>query len=286
MDIVVAVGEDLVFVLEGLPAATADAVRAFCGHYLRPGPAAAAIPIRAGAAPPGRAGDPDPVLSEPPLVVRRAAGCVLFELPGLLAWCDSAAGEGGVVVEAPEPSIVEIFATRSLPLLLFELSLSHGWIGLHAAAIACQGRAILLPGPSGSGKTTLFRGAAEAGLGVLSDDMVWLRETDEGFRVVAFPRGSAAAPVPQPTEDDVPLGAIVCPTIEARGSSRLISISPAEVVRELVAQCTFLGHEPHDGERFCRLVRIAREAPGYRLEAGPESDAVDLLRDRFGSEDR
>jgi len=277
MDVHLEVGADLAFTLRDVPGELADAVRSYCAHYLRDQPAAGAVLIRGGLAPPGRTGSGEPVLDEPPLVIRRAAGCLLFELPGLRAWCDAAVGQAGLVVEGADPFVLTVFATRAVPLLLFELGLSRGWVGLHAAAVSPRGGAVLLPGVGGSGKTTIFRAAAAAGLGVLSDDLVWLREGDAGFRVVAFPRGWPAEPVPAPTVDDAPLAAIVCPTIVGEGPSRLVPIPPTEVVRELVTQTSFLDRGPQAGERFRRLVRAATAVPGFRLEAGPAGDAVAVL---------
>ena len=59
---------------------------------------------------------------------------------------------------------------------------------VHAAAVACRGRAVLLAGPSGSGKSTLAYLAHEAGEGfdVLSDDRVWV-QLEPRLRVWGWP---------------------------------------------------------------------------------------------------
>jgi len=57
---------------------------------------------------------------------------------------------------------------------------------LHAAAVVRDGTALLLAGPSGVGKSTLVYAAARAGLGILSEDAVFLQL--DPFRVWGMPR--------------------------------------------------------------------------------------------------
>jgi len=60
------------------------------------------------------------------------------------------------------------------PLVLF-LAGHAGRTPLHAAGILVEGLAILLAGPSGSGKSCLALAAQDAGLAVLSDDIVYVQ---------------------------------------------------------------------------------------------------------------
>ena len=58
---------------------------------------------------------------------------------------------------------------------------------VHAAGLSIDGRGVLLPGNSGSGKTTLSIVLLRAGFDFLGDDMMFLKDTDKGLRVLAFP---------------------------------------------------------------------------------------------------
>ena len=58
---------------------------------------------------------------------------------------------------------------------------------LHAAGVAVDGRAVLIPGTSGAGKSTLAVALASGGLPLLSDDMVFLRAREGTVVVHGFP---------------------------------------------------------------------------------------------------
>lgn len=73
-------------------------------------------------------------------------------------------------------------------LLGFVLRL-RGICCMHGSAIAAGGKAIALVGPSGSGKSTTAAGFARLGHGVLTDDLIALRESAGVFSVEpALPR--------------------------------------------------------------------------------------------------
>jgi hypothetical protein len=57
----------------------------------------------------------------------------------------------------------------------------RGQVCLHASGVAVEGRAIAILGPAGAGKSTIVGAFAAHGHAVLTDDIVPLRETLDGF---------------------------------------------------------------------------------------------------------
>ncbi|MCP4660440.1 MAG: hypothetical protein GY856_33985 [bacterium] len=275
-DLLLEVGPGLAFRLEGVPAAFGRRVGEFLTHFVCREPRLSQPPLRITAAPPPDGTEPagEPILVEPPVVVRQTGDLTFFDVPGVRGWCDPLRARAGIVFRSPSDSALEQFARMAFAAMLFELAQGRGWLGLHAAAVSVDGRGILLPAASGAGKSTIFHHAHRSGLGVLSDDLVWLHETAATFRIRALPRNLPDAPVPGPTDDDVALRAIVCPTIAARRDSRLIPLAVPEVLEVLLAQSGFLTGGPLVGERFKAWVRVARSAPAYRLAAGGDREQV------------
>jgi len=62
-----------------------------------------------------------------------------------------------------------------------------GLFPLHAAGLLRDGRSCLFLGRSGSGKSTLTLHLVKSGYGLLSDDTVFLRETDGKVEALSFP---------------------------------------------------------------------------------------------------
>jgi len=69
---------------------------------------------------------------------------------------------------------------------LFELLRQQGLYICHAGGVADGAYGLLLPGKSGQGKSTLSVDLMSGGLAYLSDDRVFLRETDRGFEMIGF----------------------------------------------------------------------------------------------------
>jgi hypothetical protein len=66
------------------------------------------------------------------------------------------------------------FRWHFLELAFFMMLEARGLMGVHGAALAKKGQAILLRGASGSGKTTLAYAAARRRFQALAEDVVWL----------------------------------------------------------------------------------------------------------------
>ncbi len=270
------VGPGLVFRFD-LPERLLRRVERFLGYFAGREASPADEPVRVTSAPPAAevpAGGA--LLAEPPLVVRRAGELILFELPRVKAWCDSAGGRAGIILRQPTDAELDLFIGLALAPMLIELAPSRGWLGVHAAGVAIDGAGILLPGPSGAGKSTIFTQVHRAGHGVLSDDLVWLRPSADGVTMHAFPRG-AGEPMPGPTADGVALRAIVCPEIVDSIDSRLSPLAFPRALEVLIGQGGFLTSGASAGDRFRALVRVARSVPAFRLEAGPRRQEVSAL---------
>lgn len=279
-----AIGEDLVFHLEGLPSTLMDRVVKRFDYFLNRRVDSTIPPLRISTAlPPADSLTPvSSIASIPPLTVRRQGRLLLYEVREVVGWCDLETSRAGIQVGSAEPMALEGFVAMALPSMLFELAVRRGWLGIHAAAVVVAGQGILLPGPSGVGKSTLFENAHQRGFGVLSDDLIWLQERrPSSFRLWAWPAVGAKIQSP-PTADGVPLAAIVCPSIAARQEARLEPLPLPRLLEILLPECSFLAADPYTGDRFRRLIRAVGSVPTYRLEAGCDPGrTIGLLRQLF-----
>ena len=197
------------------------------------------------------------------------------------------------------------FRWHFLELAFFMMLERQGFMGVHAAALAKDGKAILLRAQSGGGKTTLAYAGARARYQALAEDVVWLdRERDLwwgmpwSFHLLPdakdlFPELASYPPVLQTNQElklEVNLETIRpnSTTVSARpqallfierragGQSRLEAISRAEAQRLWPAARTGLEMKlPHHA---ALLERLLGSTPAYRLYFGDDIDqALDLL---------
>ncbi len=272
------VGGELGCRFESLPPAVERRLRAFFAGlvYNSRSDARDELVVAGDAPPPDDGAGRVVLISEAPVQVWRAGSLVGFEVPGATGWCDPEQGRGGLRVRSSDPHLLEVVAGLIAAPLLMELAVGRGWLGLHAAGVAWEGRGVLLPAPSGSGKSTIFRNAAARGLDVLSDDLIWVHETRGGFRMWPFPRGAPAEAAPNPTAEDVSVEAIVCPTITESEHNRLLRITPQQTFDVIILQSGFLAGGLHAAARFRSLVRLAQTS-AWRLEAGNDREEVPAL---------
>ncbi len=103
----------------------------------------------------------------------------------LVALCEPAAGRARLGLrQLPEAGSEDAWYL-SHPLFtvpLAEILKRRGLYMLHAAGVARDGRALLLPGTSGAGKSTLAVALVRAGLDLLGDDTLFLARGPEGLR--------------------------------------------------------------------------------------------------------
>lgn len=188
------------------------------------------------------------------------------------------------------------FFMRSLLLLLRQV----GIYGLHANGLSHHGQGLLLVGPSGSGKTTLTLSLLQVGWRALGDDVVALRQREEGITALALQRGFACtiqtmtffphlpladaqqletirqkrwlAPVAAEAE---PLSSACQPTlllfpiIIDAAHSHLTPLDATQTMLGLMAQSAALLLAPRAAAQQMSMLRqLGRQAPSYRLALG------------------
>ena len=89
----------------------------------------------------------------------------------------------------PNPSSLhpDILSNFVFLIGLSELLRSRGLYLIHAAALARDGKGILIPGFTGSGKTTLSIALLREGFKFLGDDRTFIRKDADGLKLLAFP---------------------------------------------------------------------------------------------------
>jgi hypothetical protein len=176
---------------------------------------------------------------------------------------------------------------------------NHSRTGLvfHAAALAWEGRGLLLPGPSGSGKTTLTAWLLTQGFDYLTDELVFIASDTTQMQGLARPlnvkkKGKAAlqeifghqdlpremvtsstrrifplsAFGPGHVLDSIPLHCIMFPRFSPQGLFELRGLSKAKNAATLMACLINARNLPDQG--FSEVVRLARTTPGYELRYG------------------
>lgn len=109
---------------------------------------------------------------------------------------DCAAGRASGTFSAATLAHPAWFRWHYLDLALFFMLEQRGFVGIHGAAVARDGRALLLRAPCGQGKTVLTYAAARQGFQALAEDVVWLGPGDRrwwgapwAFRLLPDARG-------------------------------------------------------------------------------------------------
>ena len=173
-------------------------------------------------------------------------------------------------------------------------------VALHAGAVTIDRATVLLPGVSNSGKSTLTAGLVAAGAGYLSDELALLDPATQ--QVIPYPksisldRGSFELfpdqrPALHPSFERTPLTrwhvppdefgalgrpgpvvAVVAPRHTPGASTSLDRIGGRQALDLLLANS--FDFAPAGEAGFRALVRLARQVPTYRLEAGELAGAV------------
>jgi hypothetical protein len=101
--------------------------------------------------------------------------------------CAPAAGLIRLAILGTDPGDPTLATHPLFTVAFLETMKRFGRFSMHAAALALDGRGILVPGSSGAGKSTLSVTLVRAGFDFLSDDTVFLAPSAEGIWVSGFP---------------------------------------------------------------------------------------------------
>ena len=128
---------------------------------------------------------------DPPLgqVVYSAVEDRLYIVYGenVRVWCDPAQGRTKVSIVASALESLWLVSHPLFTIPFVEMMKRRGRYSVHAAALALDGRGVLLPAGSGSGKSTLALALLRAGFGFLGDDTLFLADEKGGLRVFDHP---------------------------------------------------------------------------------------------------
>jgi hypothetical protein len=146
----------------------------------------------------------------------------------------------------------------------------NGHLVAHGAAIARDGKAVLLLGPSGAGKSTAGYLASLDGWTLLSDDLVVVRHRNGGLDAVGVHRAVAVPPEVVATD----AAHIALDSRSRRRPAVALDARPARI-----AAVAIVGHAQETGtiERISG-VEVARFFLGATPAAGHGGVAVDALR--------
>lgn len=183
----------------------------------------------------------------------------------------------------------------------------RGLLALHASAAVIDGRAVAFIGPGGAGKSTLVTACAQRGLPVVTDDILVLRETSDGWMTTPAPdhvrlwadserllfgAGSRLAPLSPTFEkrglslahaglatagDSVPVGALLLfGPRESGNAPRIDPLGGGEALLGLVANsyANYLLDDAERGAELRAVGRLAATVPIRRLV--PHEDAAQL----------
>lgn len=166
---------------------------------------------------------------------------------------------------------------------LFAVQGLVSFVAVHAAVLAHNGRAIVVPAPSGGGKSTLSIAAHAAGIAVLSDEYA-LIDPSTG-RVTGWPRSVRILRPDGPVErhriatvsEPIPIGLVAFLTHreQATDAAEWTALTPAEAVGELLGHTICARDRPEDSfEAALAVARTARAVKGSRGEASAEIEAL------------
>jgi hypothetical protein len=174
---------------------------------------------------------------------------------------------------------------------------------VHAAAVALDGRGVILVAPSHGGKSTLSAWLTRGGWGFLTDELALLDVDHEPatihpfWRPVGVRRGGPLDDVIDSPgrEDEVlvpaselgtlagptPLTAIVCPAYAAGADGRVEPLSPAAALARVAAQLPELG-AGRGTDAFRRFAGLVERVPAFAMAVDDLDTAATALAGLVG----
>jgi hypothetical protein len=208
-----------------------------------------------------------------------------------------------------EPCETVVSDDYIVPYVLWEVTrlvLEHAApvVPVHAAAVARNGRALMLVGPSHAGKSTLSGSLTRAGWEFLTDELALLEFGPAGavvqpfWRPIGVRRGGPLDDVidlPGHEEEvlvpaselgrlapPTPLATIVFPTYTGGGDGQPGPLPPADALARLTTQMPGLGAEG-GVEGFHRCAALLEDLPAYEIAVDDLETAESSLRQLLDS---
>jgi hypothetical protein len=202
-----------------------------------------------------------------------------------------------IVVRAPlDPVRLQLVASVGLPLALAERSL----LVLHAAAVAIEGRAVVIAGVRGAGKSSSLVGLTDAGWAPLTEDVCVLEQVPSGIRVWPGPpwvRRHEGEPGPAGSAelfagggksawdigarrpfDPMPVVQLVVLQPPGGAAPRWQPLDRPGAVEVLAEHAVWLGDQAERGQRlFGPVLQLAGQVPVARLRLPSSADWLDVL---------
>ncbi len=205
--------------------------------------------------------------------VRRRGDEWLLERGDFHARWDPRTGQGRVRQDANPYSLDSVLRIVH-SLILAE----RGGFLLHAASAICDGRAYLFSGVSGAGKTTLTR-LAPADITLLTDEISYLRPSDDGYRAFGTPFAGELAKSGENCA--APVSALFF--LEQGPENWVEELPSADAVRRLMRNILFFAEDRRLVEKlFASACDFVARVPIRRLTFYPDARVWDEIRNFHG----
>lgn len=225
-------------------------------------------------------------------------------------------------VEAPIEYQAQFLRRYVCLLALGQLMHPFGFEPCHAGVVTApwdDQRGALIVGGSGKGKTSLSVGCASTGCGLLSDDLIMLRQHPENESIHAYaishevsirsgtldlwPNLQALATLPADRRDkrycmieqirpgasrlQTAIHLLLFPSLTGETGSKIVPLSKSQTLQRLVDECLGKSTLPQQAQArlFSFLCALAEQAPGYEvIMARGTNDGPQLVYSLFAGE--